>query len=280
LIRVAYKQGLDNKRLMKKQVAAIATILLILAIVFSVYALFGNNQPFVSKVVSYTYSIVNSYPHDTSAFTEGLVYQDGFFYEGTGLNGYSSLRRVDLNTGQVLQKFDLANEFFGEGIAVVNNSIIQLTWQSQVGFVYDKNSFSLIRNFTYANEGWGLTFDGKKLIMSDGTSKLRFVDPISFEEIGEVLVRDAEVPVVNINELEYVNGDVYANIWMEQRIAIIDLSTGLVKGWVDLSGLQGSEVLDSNSVLNGIAYDSVNCRLFVTGKNWPMLFEIKLVPLN
>jgi glutamine cyclotransferase len=280
LIRVTYKRGLDNNRLMKKQTAAIATILLMLIIGVSIVVLFCDNHPSASKVVNYTYSIIKAYPHDTSAFTEGLVYQDGFFYEGTGLNGYSSLRRVDLNTGQVLQQVDLDIKYFGEGIAVVNNSIIQLTWQSQVGFVYDKNSFSLIRNFSYSNEGWGLTFDGEKLIMSDGTSKLRFVDPISFKEIGEVLVRDAEIPVVNINELEYVNGDVYANIWMEQKIAIIDLSTGLVKGWVDLSGLPRSEVLDSNSVLNGIAYDSVNCRFFVTGKNWPMLFEIKLVPLN
>jgi glutamine cyclotransferase len=280
LIRVTYKRGLDNNRLMKKKTAAIATVLLMLIIGVSIVVLFCDNHPSASKVVNYTYSIVKAYPHDTSAFTQGLVYQDGFLYEGTGLNGYSSLRRVDLNTGQVLQQVDLDIKYFGEGIAVVNNSIIQLTWQSQVGFVYDKNSFSLIRNFSYVNEGWGLTFDGEKLIMSDGTSKLRFVDPISFKEIGEVLVHDAQVPVVNINELEYVNGDVYANIWMEQKIAIIDLSTGLVKGWVDLSGLQRSEGLDSNSVLNGIAYDSVNCRFFVTGKNWPMLFEIKLIPLN
>ncbi len=230
----------------------------------------------------YGYQIVKTYPHDPDAFTQGLVYVDGVLYEGTGLNGRSSLRRVDLESGQVLQRRDLAEEYFGEGIAVFGKRIIQLTWRSRVGFVYDRETFALQRQFSYPTEGWGLTHDGKSLIMSDGTATLRWLDPENFAETRSVVVRDQNGPVVNLNELEYIRGEVYANIWQTDRIARIDPQTGRVTGWIDLQGLLSLEERQSSAadVLNGIAYDAANDRLFVTGKLWPKLFEIKLIPPN
>ena len=186
------------------------------------------------------------------------------------------LRRVDLESGVVQQEISLPAEFFGEGLTVVNDSLVQLTWQNHVGFVYDKVTFDLQGNFTYSTEGWGLTYNGSDLIMSDGTSNLYFLDPTTFQKTGQVSVHDGNTSVTNINELEYVNGDVYANIWLQQKIAIINPQNGQVKGWIDLSGIYQSN--DPNAVLNGIAYDSQTNRLYVTGKDWPNLYQITITP--
>jgi len=230
---------------------------------------------------TFTYRVVNAYPHDRNAFTQGLVFEDGVLYEGTGRQGYSTLRRVDLASGDVLQICQLPDRFFGEGITIFGERIIQLTWQSGVGFVYDRNSFELLEEFHYPTEGWGITHDGQRLIMSDGTSTLRFWNPETFEEIGRIEVRDQDGPVTRLNELEYVQGEIYANVWQTDRIARIAPDTGKVIGWIDLAGILSpedrSEPVD---VLNGIAYDAENDRLFVTGKLWPRLFEIELVPLE
>ena len=222
----------------------------------------------------YTYEIIRVYPHDTKAFTEGLAFNNGILYESTGES--SSLRRVDLESGVVQQEVNLPAEFFGEGLTVVNDSLVQLTWQNHVGFVYDMVTFDLRRNFTYSTEGWGLTYNGSELIMSDGTSNLYFLDPTTFQKIGQVSVHDGNTSVTNINELEYVKGDVYANIWLQQKIAIINPQNGQVKGWIDLSGIYQSN--DPNAVLNGIAYDSQTDRLYVTGKDWPNLYQITITP--
>ena len=225
----------------------------------------------------YTYKVINTYPHDRSAFTEGLVFEDGVLYEGTGLQGYSTLRRVELETGEILQICELPPQYFGEGMTIYGNKIIQLTWQSNIGFVYDKYSFKLLKNFNYPDEGWGITYDGKHLIMSDGTATLHFLDPETFEEVNQIEVSANKIPITRINELEYIQGEIYANIWLTERIARIDPLTGQVIGWIDLKGILSpedhSETVD---VLNGIAYDAKNNRLFVTGKFWPKIFEIEL----
>ncbi|MEM3378014.1 MAG: glutaminyl-peptide cyclotransferase [Candidatus Bathyarchaeia archaeon] len=227
--------------------------------------------------ISYTYEVVRVYPHDPNAFTQGLVIDEGILYESTGLWGYSTLRRVDLETGTVQQMRSLPDDFFGEGITIFGDKIIQLTWQNQVGFVYDKRTFELLQNFSYPTEGWGITHDGKRLIMSDGTANLYFLDPETFQRIGQVEVRDGNVSVTRLNELEFVKGDVYANVWGEDRIAVINPQTGQVKGWIDLTGIYTQVNQNPNSVLNGIAYDEEAERLFVTGKLWAQLFEIKLI---
>lgn len=230
--------------------------------------------------VSYTYEVINVYPHDPDAFTQGLVIDEGVMYEGTGLYGESSLRRVELETGDVLQMHELPSEFFGEGITVFGDKIIQLTWQSQTGFVYDKNSFELLQNFSYSTEGWGITTDGTQLIMSDGTANLYFLDPETLQTTGQVEVLDGTHPVTRLNELEYINGEVYANVWLTDKIAIINPHTGQVTGWIDLTGIYTPETSDSNNVLNGITYDQEGDRLFVTGKRWSQLFQINLIPLE
>lgn len=254
-------------------------VLLAVAFVFSCLYLQGCLFPGNSYVIPvYTYNIVNTYPHDREAFTEGLVFEDGVLYEGTGLFGQSTLRRVELETGDILQIGELSAQFFGEGITICGNKIIQLTWQSNIGFVYDKNSFELLGEFNYSTEGWGITYDGESLIMSDGTSTLHFLDPQTFEEIGQLEVFDNGGPVTRLNELEYIQGEIYANVWQTDRVARIAPGTGQVIGWVELGGLltaeDHSEPVD---VLNGIAYDANTDRLFVTGKLWPKLFEIELV---
>jgi glutamine cyclotransferase len=225
---------------------------------------------------NYTYQVVKTYPHDENAFTQGLVFEDGFLYEGTGLEGRSSLRKVELDTGKVLQIYRLPNEFFGEGITIFGNNIIQLTYRTNVGFVFDKGTFKQLRQFNYPTEGWGLTHNNKQLIMSDGSATLYFLDPETFKQTSSIIVRDNGVALQRLNELEYIDGKIYANIWQTNRIAIIDPDTGRVTGWLDLTGLLPQR--DINAVLNGIAYDRINRRLFVTGKFWPKLFEIKLIP--
>ncbi|MEM2081700.1 MAG: glutaminyl-peptide cyclotransferase [Candidatus Bathyarchaeia archaeon] len=262
---------------MKKQNLTI----ILLAVVTLAIAAFAfvllTGTPVQTKPLSYTYEVVKVYPHDPNAFTQGLVIEHGVLYEGTGLWGCSTLRRVDLETGTILQMRSLPDEFFGEGITIFGDEIIQLTWQNQIGFVYDKQTFQLLRNFSYPTEGWGITHDGNRLIMSDGTANLYFLDPETFQRIGQAEVRDGNVPVARLNELEFVKGDVYANVWGEEKIAIINPQTGQVKGWIDLTGIYTQASQNPNSVLNGIAYDAESDRLFVTGKLWSHLFEIKLI---
>ncbi len=226
-----------------------------------------------------SYKVVNTYPHDRAAFTEGLVIDGGTLYEGTGLNGQSSLRRVDLNSGKVLQSIALDQKYFGEGITVWDEWIVQLTWKSHEGFVYDKASFKLLKTFSYPSEGWGLTHDDKSLIMSDGTPTIHFLDPVTFQETKRITVTDKGQPVFNLNELEYVHGEILANVWQTDRIARISPENGQVIGWIDLAGLLSpADRQPPVDVLNGIAYDVEHDRLFVTGKLWPKLFEITLLP--
>lgn len=230
----------------------------------------------------FTYQVVATYPHDPDAFTQGLVYTpDDVLYEGTGLYGESTLRRVELTTGKVRQQHDLADDYFGEGITVFQDRIVQLTWKSNVGFVYDRTSFEQLDTFTYPTEGWGLTTDGSRLIMSDGSASLFFLDPETYERIGQIEVRDHAGPVTRLNELEYIDGRIYANVWQTDRIAIIAPETGQVEAWIDLTGLLPAEDRRQRvDVLNGIAYDAARDRLFVTGKWWPRLFEIELLPVE
>jgi glutamine cyclotransferase len=224
------------------------------------------------------YEVVHTYPHDPNAFTQGLVYVDGHLYESTGRNGHSSVRMVNTATGWVLKEYDLPQEYFGEGLTDWGNNVIQLTWTSGIAFEYDRSTFTVRRTFHYRGEGWGLTHDSDALIMSDGTATLHFLDPKTFHEIRTVTVRDADGrPVKNLNELEYIRGDIYANIWHEDKIAKISLRSGRVLGWIDLSGLlKPGDVSNPEAVLNGIAYDAKDDHLFVTGKLWPKLFEIKI----
>jgi len=239
------------------------------------------SRPPVAATPTFGYRVLASHPHDPGAFTQGLAYVDGTLYEATGSAGVgpSSLRRVDLATGTVQARHDLATEDFGEGIAVVGDRIIQLTWQSQIGYVYDRATFRQLGTFRYPGEGWGLTYDGRQLIMSDGTDRLRFLDPETFVETGSVSVRDAGRPVDQLNELEYIDGQVYANVWQTDRIVRIDPATGQVTAVIDLAGLLPAADRESGQVdvLNGIAYDAAGDRLFVTGKLWPKLYEIELV---
>ncbi|MFC1994447.1 glutaminyl-peptide cyclotransferase [Chloroflexota bacterium] len=228
----------------------------------------------------YTYNVVNSYPHDMDAFTQGLSFEEGVLYEGTGRYP-STLRRVELETGIVLQMLELPDQLFGEGVTIYGDKIIQLTWLSNVGFVYDQYSFEVLQQFNYQTEGWGIASDGKRLIMSDGTSTLHFLDPETFEKISQIEVQNNNISVTMLNELEYVRGEIYANIWGTDRIARIAPNTGQVIGWIELTGLLSLEGdIGQVGPLNGIAYDTKDDRLFVTGKLWPKLFEIELVLLE
>jgi glutamine cyclotransferase len=232
-----------------------------------------------TTVIVYTYNIVNVYPHDRNAFTEGLVFENGFLYEGTGGYGGSSVRKVQLETGTVLQMHLLPTIYFGEGIVIHENKIIELTWKSHVGFIFDKTSLDSLGAFYYPTEGWGITYDGTHLIMSDGTSMLRFWDPLTLAQVDSIQVFDDTLAVTELNELEYIKGKIYANVWKSDRVAIISPQTGQVESWIDLSGLLSpGDKVPPIDVLNGIAYDKDNDRLFVTGKWWPKLFEIEIVP--
>ncbi|MDB6040885.1 MAG: Glutamine cyclotransferase [Verrucomicrobiales bacterium] len=225
----------------------------------------------------YAYDVINVWPHDRNAFTQGLVYRDGTLLESTGLNGQSSLRKVDLVSGKVLKQVKVSTQFFAEGLAALNGKLYQLTWQNQKGFVYDQESFQLEKEFTYEGEGWGLTTDGQSLILSDGTDRIRFLDPASFEVKRTINVQARHQPVTHLNELEYIKGEIFANIWVTDEVARIDPATGRVVGVIDFTGLLAPEDRDETTdVLNGIAYDAVNDRLFVTGKRWPKLFEVRL----
>ncbi len=225
-----------------------------------------------------TFEVVRSYPHDPSAFTQGLVFRAGYLYEGTGRRGESSLRKVELETGRVLEAVDLAPAFFGEGITILGQRVYQLTWQSGIGFVYDLDSFTTVGQFRQFTEGWGLTHDGTQLISSDGSSWIYFLDPETVAPVRQVEVRDNGRPVDQINELEYIGGEIYANVWHSDDILRISPRTGEVLGRIDMSGIIDADLIqDPEAVLNGIAYDPDSGRAFVTGKLWPRLFEVRFV---
>jgi glutamine cyclotransferase len=236
-----------------------------------------------SSIPIFGYKIIDTYPHDSTAFTQGLVYDNGILYEGTGLYGRSTLRQVDLKTGRILKRISLNNSLFGEGVAIWKNQIIQITWQSGLGLVYDRDNLTKIGDFSYQTEGWGITSDGERLIMSDGTETLHFLDPRTFAEERQVKVVANGVPVRGLNELEYINGEIFANVWPTNWIVIISPATGEIKGCINLQGiLQQVDSINISGVdvLNGIAYDAKSDRIFVTGKLWPKLFEIELIAAN
>jgi glutamine cyclotransferase len=249
---------------------SLLVLLLLAACTFSVRA---------DSVPNYGYEVVRTYPHDALAFTQGLFFLDGHLYESTGLEGRSSVRKVRLDDGAVIQKHDLPRQYFGEGIVAWKDRIIGLTYRSQTGFVYDLATFKPLRQFKYRGEGWGLTHDGKRLIMSDGTAELRFWDPETLQETGRLKVTHRGQPVASLNELEWVKGEIFANVWQTDLIARIDPRSGHVTGWIDLTGLlpASDRIQGYTDVLNGIAYDAAGDRLFVTGKRWPKLFEIRIV---
>jgi glutamine cyclotransferase len=242
----------------------------------------GEQQAAESRVAQaatpvHGYEVLREYPHDPDAFTQGLLYRDGFLFESTGQYGRSSLRRVELETGRVVQQRPVEPVYFAEGLTDWGSRLIQLTWQTNVGFVYDLKSFAPESTFRYPGEGWGLTRDDRRLIMSDGTPELRFLDPDTWKESGRLRVHDRDVPIEDLNELEFIDGHIYANVWGSDRIAIIDPQTGAVTAWVDLRGLlRPSLRTGREDVLNGIAYDAGRRRLLVTGKLWPRLFEIRV----
>lgn len=228
-------------------------------------------------VTEYGFKVVNRYPHDRTAFTQGLEYHEGFLYEGTGLNGRSTLRKVKLETGEVLQQIHIGSAFFGEGITVLPKEIVQLTWQSGMGFVYERDTFKMLRSFNYPGEGWGLTNDGKRIFMSDGTAQIRRWDPATLQEQSRLTVHEGGKEIASLNELEWVKGEIYANVWQTDRIARISPDDGHVLAWVNLTGILEESERAQADVLNGIAYDPAKDRLFVTGKLWPTVFEIQLV---
>jgi len=235
--------------------------------------------PIGSRTAISGYTVMHVYPHDARAFTQGIEYRDGVVYEGTGLNGQSTLRKVELATGKVVQQTAVPPEHFGEGITTWGQTVVQLTWQSQLGFVYDRSTFRQLRTFKYTGEGWGLTHNATELIMSDGSASLRFLDPKTFIEKRRLLVTDAGIVIRDLNELEWVNGEIYANVWQTNFIARISPASGHVVGWIDLTGLLTAEEQRGGAdVLNGIAYDAAGRRLFVTGKLWPKVFEIRINP--
>ena len=229
-------------------------------------------------VPKYGYQIVNIWPHDSNAFTQGLILMDGKLLESTGQEGRSSLRSVELETGKILKRVDVPEPYFAEGLAVLNGKVYQLTWQHHLGFIYDSQTLERVGQFNYSGEGWGLTTDGKSLILSDGSNRLRFIDPSNFQVTKTINVLDGTTPIRELNELEFVQGEIYANIWHDDRIVTIDPQSGRVNSWIDLAGLIPKEDLRDNpeAVLNGIAYDQANNKLFVTGKLWPRLFEIRV----
>jgi len=248
-------------------------LLLLLAITLSPLVAWASTP-------TYTYKVVRSFPHDRNAFTEGLFYLDGFLYESTGLEGHSMVRKERLETGEVVQSTTIAPQYFGEGIVAWKGRLVELTWRSEVGFVYDLSTFKPLGAFGYPGEGWALTKDDHRLIMSDGTPYIRFLNPETLTETARIKVTDEGRAIANLNELEWVKGEIYANIWQTDLIARIDPKTGHVLGWIDLTGLlpAAERIPGQTDVLNGIAYDAKGDRLFVTGKNWPKLYQIKLAP--
>ena len=225
----------------------------------------------------YGFRVIAAYPHDPGAYTQGLVIDRGRLYEGTGRYGASSIRRVELTSGRVEKIRTIGNEYFGEGIAILGGKLYELTWKNQLAFVYDLDTFNVVQTFHYDGEGWGLTHDGEHLILSDGTATLRFLDPATFRTVREITVHDGDQPVAKLNELEYVEGEIWSNVWYDDRIARISPADGRVLGWIDLAEIYPHSARGSDDVLNGIAYDAAARRLYVTGKDWPQLFEIDVV---
>ena len=235
----------------------------------------------LTKTPRFSFKVVKAFPHDPTAFTQGLVFADGIFYESTGLRGYSTLRKVTPETGAVIQQVALESQYFAEGLALVGNELLQLTWEEHVGFVYDKATLKRLRTFTYPTEGWGMASDGKSLVMSDGSSRLYFLDPKTQKPVRNLQVFDGPRPVERLNELEFIRGELWANVWQSDRIARINPATGRVTGWIDLTGLLRREARGpEGDVLNGIAWDKAGDRIFVTGKKWPWLFQIEVVPVS
>ncbi len=253
---------------------------IIIALLCQSYSLFLYAEELSVSPPVYSYTIINTYPHDSDAFTQGLAIENDVLFEGTGLYGKSALRKVDLRSGQSLEIRLLPAQYFGEGLTVFRDKIIQLTWKSKIALMYDKKSFKLLKTVNYPFDGWGITHNGNQLITSDGTDILRILDPETFQQLNHIRVFDNNGPVTHLNELEYVQGEIYANVWFTDRIARISPETGRVVGWIDLEGIMDDRIRkrSADAVLNGIAYDEKNQRLFVTGKLWPKLFEIKLIP--
>ena len=262
---------------MPRRITTIQFVFLVTFVVISVSALARDTPPQRRPPTPiYGYEVVNVYPHDSEAFTQGLLYRDGVLYESTGLKGRSTLRRVQLENGRVLQRENIDSRYFAEGLSDWGTRLVQLTWDTNIAFVYDLKTFKQLRTFTYSGEGWGLTRDARHLIMSDGSPTLRFLDPETFQVMRTLPVKDGELPIEDLNELEYVEGEIYANVWTTDRIAIISPATGAVTGWINLAGLMPRGSTTGDAVLNGIAYDPPRKRLFVTGKLWPRLFEIRV----
>jgi glutaminyl-peptide cyclotransferase len=226
---------------------------------------------------SFGFKVVAAYPHDPNAYTQGLAVEKGQLYEGTGQYGASSIRRVDLKTGRVQKLHAINDAYFGEGIAILGGKLYQLTWKNGLAFVYDVESFNIQQTLQYPTEGWGLTHDGKQLILSDGSATLRFLDPATFATLREITVREGDRPIDRLNELEYVDGEIWSNVWYDDRIVRISPADGTVLGWIDLASIYPRSARGTDAVLNGIAYDHDAKRLFVTGKNWPQLYEIEIV---
>ncbi|HZR57060.1 MAG TPA: glutaminyl-peptide cyclotransferase [Terriglobales bacterium] len=270
---------------MKTKATPPASLLVILALAIASGTAFSQStsppsihQHLPKHAPEYTFEVVRQFPHDTTAFTQGLAYHEGYLYEGTGIKGRSSLRQVRLETGEIVRKIELSPEFFGEGITILKNEVVQLTWQSHTGFLYNLSDFHLLRRFSYPGEGWGITTDGHEFFMSDGTREIRVLDPDTLIEKRRIKVHDGTTLIQQLNELEFVEGEIFANIWQTDRIARISPKTGAVLGWIDLSGLLSPVYrLGPDAVLNGIAYDAAKKRLFVTGKLWPNIFEIRIV---
>jgi len=257
------------------------------AIIFSSWfdspfkSVFGASANETDKTTLYGYKVVNTFSHDPESFTQGLFLEDGILYESTGLNGKSAVKKIDLKTGKVIKSRNMQDKFFGEGLTIVNDKIIQITWRSKTGFVYDKDSLEILRTFSYKAQGWGITSDDKYLILSDGSEILYFMDPKSFVVVGKLEIYDDKGKVSKLNELEYIDGEIYANIWGKDLIARINPKTGYVNSWIDLSGILSKEDRKGKEdVLNGIAYNPENNTLLVTGKFWPKIFEIEIIEKN
>lgn len=232
---------------------------------------------YFNNIPIYSYDIINTYPHDTSTFTQGLVYESGYIYESTGKYNDSTLRKVDLQTSEIIITHKLDGSYFGKGITIYNNKIFQLTWKSKVGFIYNKDSFNIISKFYYNTEGWGITHNDEHIIMSDGTDEIYFLNPINFKKVYSIKVHDEVKPITRLNELEFIKGEIYANVWKSDKIARICPYSGKITGWIDLKGLLTPKEYKNAGALNGITYDKRNNRIFITGKKWPKVFEIKLV---
>ncbi|MBN2367085.1 MAG: glutaminyl-peptide cyclotransferase [Calditrichaeota bacterium] len=252
-------------------------VCLILFIIFSCQK--SSDPVSASPEITYSYRIVNEFPHRQDAFTQGLVYEGGFLYESTGLYGQSTVRQLEIETGRILQIIEIPSQYFGEGITVFNKKLFQLTWRSETCFVYDLFDLSLIDQFMYPGEGWGLTHDGINLIMSNGSSTICFLDPLTFEQVRKIEVTENGMAIDRLNELEYIEGEIFANVWLTNRIARISPITGKILGWLDMNGIINSgDCPQSVDVLNGIAYDANTRKVFITGKWWCKMFQIELIP--